>query len=103
MANDSNSKKQYRTLNDKNSVNYTIMDNGQFIMDNGMLECMLNGAGDLIITVDVNGLNKKSNRLGLDLQMFHIKNGKLLPMNAAGTRWVYANNIRDQFFICLQH
>ena len=42
----------------------------------------------LLISVDVNGYNKKPNRLGHDLFVFQIDNkGTLLPMGVKGTAY----------------
>lgn len=47
-----------------------------------------NGSSQLFISVDVNGVNKKPNRLGHDLFMFQIDNkGSLLPMGVPGTSY----------------
>lgn len=86
-----NYKDIYITYNGQNTLNYSFYDDGQFIMNNGMLILINNPGGAtqaLTISVDVNGYNKKPNRLGQDLFMFQItNNGILLPMGAKGTTY----------------
>ena len=49
--------------------------------------------GNLWISVDVNGFNKKPNRFGQDLFMFQIDDkGKLLPMGTMGTTFYSATD-----------
>lgn len=63
-------------------------DDGQFVLPNGMLIMIENpgGGSNVYISVDVNGKRKKPNRLGHDVFTFQLmKDGKLLPMGAAGT------------------
>jgi len=53
-----------------------------------MLIMMENDSDNLLISVDVNGPNKKPNRWGHDLFTFQVMdNGKLLPMGAEGTAY----------------
>ncbi len=74
------------------------IDDGQFILNDGMLilieDPMTNSTSSLYISVDVNGFNKRPNRLGQDLFMFqlHKSNGKLLPMGAVDTDYYDKNN-----------
>ena len=77
----------YMTYNGQNTLYYSYFDDGQFIMNNSML-VLINNPGSgvaqyLTISVDINGYNKKPNRLGQDLFMFQIiDNGLLVPMGA---------------------
>ena len=66
----------------------TNFDDGQFILNDGSMVMLENGSSQLFISVDVNGVNKKPNRLGHDLFMFQIDNkGSLLPMGVPGTSY----------------
>ena len=79
----------YMNYNGTNTISYASFDDGQFVMNNGMLVLINNpGAADqhIYISVDINGYNKSPNRLGQDLFMFQIiDNGQLLPMGAKNT------------------
>lgn len=84
----------YKTYNNKNDINYYLMDDGQFITSDGTLFLIENSATStstvlpIYITVDVNGINKNPNRWGYDLFTFELTNsGKLLPMGAEGTHY----------------
>jgi len=82
----------YKTFKGKNNIYYSHFDDGQFVMNDSMFVMIENAGtagGNLIyISVDVNGFNKKPNRLGQDLFMFQIdNNGKFLPMGAQGTTY----------------
>jgi type II secretory pathway pseudopilin PulG len=101
----STNKDLYNTYNNKRNINYTNFDDGQFILQDGtfvMIENPDNGnnyTANKYISVDVNGINKKPNRLGKDLFMFQLTNkGELLPMGAKGTDYYsetdeYCSNI----------
>lgn len=71
------------------------LDDGLFVLNNGML-IMIENAGPIIfISVDINGFHKPPNRWGYDLFTFHLLDGKLLPMGAEGTAYSdsnYCNN-----------
>lgn len=93
----------YKTYNGQNDINYSAFDDGQFVINDGMLVLINNAGGGVVqgadtnvfISVDVNGYNKRPNRLGQDLFMFQInENGTLLPMGAKGTH-LYSEN--DQY------
>lgn len=79
----------YRTYNSAVKMSNSRLDDGQFILTDSMfimVECSGFPANMLLITVDVNGYNKKPNRWGHDLFTFQInKNGKFLPAGAEGT------------------
>ncbi len=68
-----------------------IYDEGKYILTNNMLlliECNTPNWG-IILTVDINGPNKRPNVYGQDLFSFNIeeKTGKLLPMGVEGTHY----------------
>lgn len=77
----------YKTYNGVSLMELANFDDGQFVMSDGMLVLIENRqVPKLYISVDVNGFNKKPNRLGQDLFMFQInEKGALLPMGAEGT------------------
>lgn len=88
-----NYKDIYKIFNGKNNINYGAFDDGQFVMNDSMFVMIENirANSGTYISVDVNGYNKKPNRLGQDLFMFQINSaGKLVPMGAEGT--TYSNN-----------
>lgn len=92
-----NYKDIYKTFNGKSNIQYGYFDDGQFVMNDSMFVMIENNMYYnhyfLFISVDVNGFNKKPNRLGQDLFMFQIDdNGKLLPMGAEGTNFYSEND-----------
>ncbi len=83
----------YRTYNKKKKVTTNLFDDGQFMLGDGMfimIEDNPSGpTGTLLVSVDVNGMNKGPNVWGHDLFTFEISNktGALLPMGAEGTTY----------------
>ena len=81
----------YKTLNGYN-MNTSMFDEGAFVLLDGSIIFIQNGTVDipLIISVDVNGYNKRPNKLGHDLFMFMIdEKGTLLPLGVKGS--IYNN------------
>jgi len=68
-------------------ANTCYMDDGQFITADGMFYGIENYSvtGILMITVDVNGIEKKPNKFGKDFFTLQIVNDTLLPMGTTGT------------------
>lgn len=91
----------YKTLTG-NTISLHEFDDGQYVLPDGtlmLLEYSISTAsGDLCvsefyISFDVNGFNKRPNKLGVDLFTFQIdRKGKLLPMGAEGTTFYSAND-----------
>lgn len=85
-----NASNKYKTYNGQDEISMQPFDDGQFVLNDGSL-VLLDNAGsefNLYISVDVNGYNKKPNRLGQDLFMFQInKKGDFLPLGAPGTTY----------------
>ena len=78
----------YKNFNGTNKIVLGLLDDGQFILNDGSLILIENAGTILLISVDVNGHLKKPNRLGQDLFMFQIDNkGNLIPMGAKGTHF----------------
>lgn len=80
----------YKTYNRYRNASGEFLDDGQFILLNGMYVFIENTwttvGGPIYITVDVNGYVKKPNLWGHDLFTFQImEDGKVLPMGAEGT------------------
>lgn len=76
----------YKTYNKKAKVSGDYMDDGQFLLRNGMAIYIENNLNRIFISIDVNGMYKKPNLWGHDLFTFQLlDNGKLLPMGADGT------------------
>ena len=86
----------YKTLNGATDINISWFDDGQFIINDGSLVLLENTVGNnQFISVDVNGYNKRPNKLGIDLFMFQINDeGTLLPMGVKGTSYY---NINDAY------
>ncbi len=91
----------YTTLTG-DTLNLHPFDDGQYILQDGSI-LLFEYSGSTMdengkiekfyISIDINGIAKKPNRLGQDLFTFQVdKNGKLLPMGASGT--TYTNHTR---------
>ena len=86
---DFNGLKTYKTYNKKNSLISNFFDDGQFVLPDGAL-ILINDSGPMLLSIDVNGMNKGPNLYGRDLFTFEITNeGKLLPSGAVGTSSVF--------------
>ncbi len=78
----------YRNYNKTNQIDSHLLDNGQFMLKDGMLIMLEVDGSKIFITVDINGYKKKPNIWGQDLFTFEIiKEGKLLPMGENGTTY----------------
>ena len=84
---------KYKTLNGATDIYMNPFDDGQFVINDGSLVLIENYTTHLFISVDVNGYNKRPNKLGIDLFMFQINNeGTLLPMGVKGTNYYSQND-----------
>ncbi len=80
----------YKTYNKaSNTISSVPLDDGQFVLKNGMLVMIENqNTGKIFISIDINSITKKPNIWGQDLFTFQIMaDGKLLPMGADGTAY----------------
>ena len=86
----------YKNFTGTSNINLMYFDDGQFVINDGSLVLIEDSTiGKLFISVDVNGYNKKPNRLGQDLFMFQInEKGTLIPMGAKDTNFY---NINDYY------
>jgi type II secretory pathway pseudopilin PulG len=83
----------YKTYNGQSNINLVYFDDGQFVLNDGSLILIENPGSRIYISVDVNGYEKKPNRLGKDLFMFQLmSNGDLLPMGTKGTDYYSATD-----------
>lgn len=86
---DENKSDIYKSYNG-NTILLSVFDDGQFVLNDGsliLLENVRYGYG-VLISVDVNGYNKRPNRWGHDLFTFQLMNdGRILPMGAPETQW----------------
>lgn len=80
---------RYKNFNGTSNIGTTLFDDGQMIMADTMIVFIENHVSNILLTVDVNGINKRPNRWGHDLFTFQIdeKTGKLLPMGAPNTSY----------------
>lgn len=83
----------YLTYNRSRKIYTQELDDGQFILRNGMLLAFENNVNTrLFISVDVNGKAKGPNVWGIDLFTFQIMDdGRILPMGAEGTFYTNEN------------
>ena len=74
----------YVTLKGDVPADYSLMDEGQLTLNNGMLVMIQNSNLSnygIMITVDINGINQQPNRWGIDLFTFKVMNdSSLIPM-----------------------
>ncbi len=86
----------YTNFTGTNTISLSPFDDGQFVINDGMLILLENvgqGGANIYISVDVNGYKKAPNRLGQDLFMFQLGNeGELLPMGAPNTVYYTGND-----------
>lgn len=90
-----NASSNYKTYNNK-YLGTRFLDDGQVMVSDGMFFFVENNIENsdnlLLISVDVNGYNKKPNRWGHDLFTFQVmEDGKLMPMGAPGTAFQETN------------
>ena len=80
----------YKTYNKKVYLDPTLLNNGQFVLSDGMIVMIENwDPGRLYISIDVNGIKKSPNVWGQDLFTFQLMNdGKLMPMGNPGTDYL---------------
>ena len=79
--------KEYKTYNNKVNTSSYYMECGGFILPDGMSIYIENyNARNLMLSVDINGVQKRPNRWGHDLFTFSIDNetGKLIPNGVKG-------------------
>jgi prepilin-type N-terminal cleavage/methylation domain-containing protein len=74
-------------------------DDGSFVTNNGMLYMIDNPANPKFgtantvwLTVDINGKDKRPNKLGWDVFSFELTNSGLLPVGAPGTTSTYSDD-----------
>ena len=81
----------------------TIVSNGSFVLQNGMLVAFsgTTRSMNLFVTVDINGKNKLPNKWGWDVFTFQVLDGELVPAGAPGTGYepehpnLWGNNPRS--------
>ena len=95
QANNNRESDVYRNFNNTAGARTTYFDDGQFIMNDGMMVLIENpeGSDSIFISVDVNGYKKKPNKSGHDLFMFQLNNkGHFKPMGVQGTYYYSETN-----------
>ena len=89
-------KNYYRNFNNSGYMNPVKLDDGQLILNNGMTVFIENPnitISNIYMAIDVNGYEKKPNKLGHDLFFFQLNDeGNLVPMGAEGTDYYSATN-----------
>jgi len=99
----SNFSEIYTTYDGKRNLIYGNFNDGMMILNDGTALFFNNDSGGVFILVDVNGYEKKPNRLGKDTFMFEvISNGNLLPIGAEGTQYAdmdkYCSNNSTSYY-----
>ena len=91
-ADDERNFRNYRTFSGEVIKMLNLLDDGQFILQDGSIILINNTASfdNMYISVDVNGYLKNPNRWGQDLFTFQLmRDGTILPMGASGTAYEY--------------
>ncbi len=71
---------------------HTLWDDGQLILQNGMLVMIENFNSETLLTIDINGMEKGPNAWGHDVFTFQLMNsGKFIPVGAVGTMYTDAS------------
>lgn len=87
--NEDNSKlDRYLTTDGKHQMDVSLLDDGAFVLQNGMLIMIENSTvaeGNVLISVDINGKDKLPNRWGFDVFTFQLTNQGILPYGAPET------------------
>lgn len=82
----------YKDYSNTITLHQGNLNDGQFVLNNGMLVLIENsGRGKVQISVYINGVHKKPNRLGHDLFMFNLENDKL-----ASSKGICQDKIPDE-------
>lgn len=80
---------KYKIFSKKKNIETNLFDDGQFILQDGTLIMLerdyINNTGFILITADINGLDKGPNVWGQDLFTFELTDKGLLPSGADGT------------------
>lgn len=76
-----------KNLFGESAITYAFFDDGQFILMDGALLIFNQNTkgGPLYVSVDINGIKAKPNRLGYDVFVFQLINEEFLPAGAKGT------------------
>lgn len=84
----------YKTFNGAADIYLGQFDDGQFVLNDSTLVLIENqNDPNLFISIDVNGYQRRPNRLGQDLFMFEIdEKGRFLPMGVKGTQHYSEND-----------
>lgn len=80
---------------DTTKMNANLLDDGAFVINNGMLFVVENPANNpngLLVSIDINGKNNRPNKWGWDLFTFEIIKGDVLPVGAPGTTATWSAN-----------
>lgn len=93
----------YVNLKGNTKIKGDLLDDGAFVLNNGMLMAVENCVGcggygadhNLWVVADVNGKNNRPNRLGYDLFIFQILDGEVLPLGAPGTDALFSAKPED--------
>lgn len=81
--------------NNNTKMNAYMLDDGAFVINNGMLFVIENPANNpngLLVSIDINGKNNRPNKWGWDLFTFEIVKGDVLPVGAPGTTAAWSTN-----------
>ena len=85
--------------NNNTKMNAHMLDDGAFVINNGMLFVIENPANNpngLLVSIDINGKNNRPNKWGWDLFTFEIVKGDVLPVGAPGTTAAWSTPLLTQ-------
>ncbi len=80
----------YQNFNFTAQLSYALFDDGQLILQDGtflMFENLGGENGVILITADINGINKGPNAMGHDLFSFQVLDNELVPSGADASRY----------------
>lgn len=99
--------KVYHVLSSNGTAASDLLDDGAFVLNNGMLVAIENckncGYGEdhnIWLVVDVNGRDYMPNKVGYDLFVFQVTKDGLLPLGAPGTDKKFSTN--PEKYCCTQ-
>ena len=84
--------KMYHQFSSSGLIGHNLLDDGAFVLNNGMLVAIENCKGcefgadhNIWLVVDINGRDYTPNKVGYDLFVFQVTKDGLLPLGAPGT------------------
>lgn len=94
-----NGDKMYHQFGSSSLIGHNLLDDGAFVLNNGMMVAIENCKGcefgsdhNIWLVVDINGRDYTPNKVGYDLFVFQVTKDGLLPLGAPGTDKKFSDN-----------